>query len=288
MSVAITVVNSVALATLSAACFSVGYFLYFLAVRQCQWAFGKYIQIVAHLSSLLMMLFKMAEIAFTLAQDSCPGPVVTVFSVCNFIYSLSASLYYLEVLVCIQVTTKRKCLKGQAIRLYQKLEIALHFACNFASVFRGTLYVDYHTNNFWSNWAQGGPFIVVQSALLGMVVASLVFNALNHLTLGLDGESDKRAEGRSRRLKHWLLGFAFLELLTFASFIINGSLVGGIYGVPTSGIATALAGLEICIFTVIFEKTVQMFSERQTTPSQPASVAGVSFSSRPGSEAKDY
>ncbi|KAJ3320806.1 hypothetical protein HDV06_004817 [Boothiomyces sp. JEL0866] len=205
----------------------------------------------------------------------CPNALQVIFSVFSFLYYLTSNIYYLELLKPIKVLFTSKFLKDPYPLIYQILIAILNVLTNFASVFRYSLYVYGTEGNWAAEWGTYGFITIVETAILAIVIASITFRTLSSAKLGSDFADEKSTYIKFGKIKILILVFILLQVLQFACYMSSGwikvlakadsNYLGLIE--PLAAIGTGFSGLQIGIFTIVFQTIIDIFIKTKSSHS---------------------
>ncbi|KAJ3253986.1 hypothetical protein HK103_007590 [Boothiomyces macroporosus] len=220
----------------------------------------KFLQLGALGSSLFMLFGRLGMDISGLIGNDCPLWILVVFTVSEFLYFLTSNLYYLELLKPLSAAFTSKYLKNKYPLYYQAFVCLFNVIFNFATIFRFSLFTD-GQNTFLAHWAGLGAAVIIETAILGIAVAAIIYSTIASLSISNQKE-------RFGMVKWFLLLFVIVQMLQFASYIISGILRESKdpnlnrLDLPLAAIGTGISGIQICIFTFIFEQTLKQFISR--------------------------
>ncbi|KAJ3253985.1 hypothetical protein HK103_007589 [Boothiomyces macroporosus] len=244
--------------------------------------FVRMLQFSSLFFSLLMVVGRLGmEISFVSGNDS-PLGLEILFTIFEFLYFLTSNIYYLELLKPIKVLFSSKFLKEPYPFIYQIVAAVLNFVTNFASVFRYSLYVSATETNWAAQWGSYGFITIVETAILAIVIASITFRTLSNAKVGTDSAQETSNTSKFSRIKILILVFILLQVLQFACFMSSGwikvlskadsNTLGLIE--PLAAVGTGFSGLQIGIFTIVFQNIIDIFIKSKSDHSSNLQTSG--------------
>ncbi|KAJ3320805.1 hypothetical protein HDV06_004816 [Boothiomyces sp. JEL0866] len=238
----------------------VSYYLLKQGLKSKSVSLVKILQLGALGSSFSMLFGRLGMDISGLIEKDCPLWILIIFTASEFLYFITSNLYYLELLKPISAAFSNKFLKNKYPFYYQTLAGILNFVFNFATIFRFSLFND-GQDSFLAHWARFGAVVIIETAVLGIAVAAIIYSTIASLSIS-------NQKGIFGTVKWFLLLFVVIQLLQFVSYIISGILRGSKtqsmnqLELPLAAIGTGISGIQICIFTFIFEQTLKQFISR--------------------------
>ncbi|KAJ3301732.1 hypothetical protein HDV03_000467 [Kappamyces sp. JEL0829] len=245
------------------------YFIFYLfrhssrdwSVRTIQWG--------CHGFSLLMLLTRLAQLLCMISGMPCPYPVLLLFLLAQYSYYLFASIYYLELLKLTEVLHKSRWLKRSQIVRYQKAAVAFNAVCNFAGLFQYTYFVKFSDPSWLAKVSMLSALAFTETPMLGAIVSWTIYKAIRSQITKAEkwtGATPPMHQPRHFEVsKAMIFGLVMLQASAFTTYSIGGALVGNpdpavsSYCLPLTGLSTALAGIEICLFTMVFSTLTRAF-----------------------------